>query len=239
MNGMSRKAIGISSLPLAILLSLSMISEAGAADAAAPAASDTAAAAPAAEQVEELEQILVRGKRLSHEITEAEDAFFAVYNKVNRNYEFGFTCGEASMNPGSMIMLRTCLPTFVVDAYRTGTSNRGQRAGLASYPTVIRCSPVANLGTDGAMFYTADAGCMSWGATYERPSLEALVSARSTQLAVHMLMVINSDLGLKQLAGNLARLYQESNSMRTRYERITPPVPDAKAGRVNRGPRAL
>jgi hypothetical protein len=242
MNGMSRKATGNPGLPLAILLSLSMMSGAWAAD--APAAVDNAAAPPAAEQLEELDQILVRGKSLSREISEAEDAFFAVYNKLNRNYDFNFTCGEASMSPGSMIMLRACLPAFAIDGIRT--SYRGQRAGFISYPKVTRCNPVSNADMNGDMFFTADPGCMSGSTTYggmtdygSGPALQALISIRSREMAVHMMMVINSDPRLKELAGNLAELYQESNSMRTRYDRNRSARPDAKPVKVNLGPRAM
>jgi hypothetical protein len=244
MNGMSRQATGIPGLPLAILLSLSMMSGAWAADAPAPTAADAAAAPPAAEQLEELDQIVVRGKRLAREISDVEDAFFAVYNKLNKDYDFSITCGEAPMNPGSRITLRACLPGFVVDAYRY--NYRGERAGFASYPTVRRCNSIAHADTNGEMFYTADYDCLNAGgmtygsgAYYAGPSPEALVSARSREWAVHMMMVINSDPRLKEIAGHLAGLYQEFNSVRTRYDRNRSAQPDAKPTRVNLGPRAL
>jgi hypothetical protein len=247
MNGMSRKATGISGLPLVILLSLSTMSGAWAADipvAATATATAAAAAQPPAAPDEELAEILVRGKSLSREISEAEDAFFAVYNKVNKNDAFSITCGDAPMNPGSMIKLRACLPGFVVEAYRN--RHAGRRAGLASYPVVRRCGSVTQVGMDGELFYTADYDCLNAGPmTYDSgtyfagPSLDALISLRSNELAVHMMMVINSDPRLKQMGEYLASLYQESSSMRTRYDRLRPDGRKAPPAKANRGPRAL
>ena len=69
------------------------------------------------------------------------------------------------------------------------------------------------------------------------PSASALIAARSKELAVHMMMLINRDPQLKQMAGHLDDLHREFLSMRTRYERIRPP--EAKPVRTNRGPRTL
>jgi hypothetical protein len=234
MNGMSGKATGISGLPLVIVLSLSMMS--GAWAAAMPAAAANTAAAPTAEQLQELDEIWIRGKSLSRVISEAEDAFFVAYNKVNRNYAFSIHCGEVSINPGSMIMQRACVPGFVADAYY------GSRAGYASPQTFYSgCAMGGGLGSgtfNGAGVYCGG----SWGVSIPpmdtRPSASALIAARSNELAVHMMMLINRDPQLKQMAGQLDDLHREFQSMRTRYDRIRPADPDAKV-RINRGPRVL
>ena len=235
MNCMSRKPAGISDLPLVALFSLSMMSGAWAADAPARPA-DAAVAQPTAEQLEELAEIRIRGKSLSQVISEAEDAFFAVYNKVNRNYAFSITCGEVSINPGSMIMRRACVPGFVVDAYY------GPRAGYAS-PQTFYSGCGGGGGLSGETFFGAGMYCGgSWGLSIPpidaRPSAAALIAARSKELAVHMMMLINRNPQLKQMAGHLDDLHREFQSMRVRYDSIRPADPDAKA-RINRGPRVL
>jgi hypothetical protein len=232
MNGMSFKATGISGLPLVLLLSLSMLS--GAHAAAVPAAA--VATPPTAEQLVELDEIWIRGKSLSRLINEAEDAFFAAYNKANRNYDFSITCGEVSLNPGSMIMRRACVPGFVVDAYYN------QRASYTGPTTVYTgCGSAGGIGYGGLNYGTNTYCGGGWSVSLPPmstgPSPSALIAARSNELAVHMMMLINRDPQLKQMAGHLDDLHREFMSMRTRYERIRPP--EAKAARVNRGPRAL
>ena len=230
MNGMTRKAIGVSGLPLAIL-SLAMMSGARAAAAPAPAV----ASPPTAEQLVELDEIWIRGKGLSQQINEAEDAFFAAYNKVNRNYEFNITCGEVSLNPGSMIMRRVCVPGFVMNAFWGG------RAGSTSRVIYTNCGYAAGGGMNGGLGMDLVSSCGGISHSIPpidaTPSAAALIAARSQELAVHMMMLINRDPQLKQMAGRLDDLHGEFQSMRTRYERIRPP--EAKPVRPNRGPRAL
>jgi hypothetical protein len=237
MNGMSDKAAGVSGLPLVILLSLSMTSGAWAADAAATPAA--AAAQPGAEQLEELEQIWIRGKSLSRVINEAEDAFFAAYNKVNRNRAFRITCGEVSLHPGSMIMRRACVPGFLADA------NSGLRAGSIPIPSVVHsgCGQASGGRYSGSNYATNDFCASSWSVNIPPvnvgPSPAALIAAHANDLAVHMMMLINRDPQLKQMAGHLDDLHREFKSMQTQYERIRPPQPDAKPARLQRGPRVL
>lgn len=233
MNGMSRKATGISGLPLVIVLSLSMMSGAWAAD--APAATADSAAAQPAEQLEELEEVWARGKSLAQEIREAEDSFYAVYNKVNRNESFRITCGEMSLHPGSMIMRRICVPGFAAIAYRS------------SYPTTVYSScNTSGLATNqhGVLqSLTSTPSCMgAWsvsGLAMGNLSMRDLVAARAKELAVHMMMVINSDARLKDMAGQLDDLYLEFNSTRVRYNEVKPAESGAKPRRVNTGPRAM
>lgn len=233
MNGMSHRAIGNPGLPLAILLSLSMMG--GAWAAGAPATTSVSAAAQPAEQLEELDEIWVRGKSLSQEIRETEDAFFAVYNKVNRNESFRITCGEMSLHPGSMIMRRACVPSFAAIAYR------------GSYPTTVYSSCNASgrsRDQNGVLMSLTSTSC--GGGTWSvmntgmgQPSMQALVAARSKELAVHLMMVINSDARLQEMAGQLDDLYLEFNTTRVRYSQMRPAESQAKPRRVNTGPRAM
>ncbi len=226
MNGMSRKATGISGLPLVIVLSLSMMG-------GSAWATDAPVAATAPD--EELAEILVRGQNLSQEISAAEDSFYAVYNKVNRNESFRITCGEMSLHPGSMIMRRICVPAFAAIAYRS------------SYPTTVYSScNTSSLATNqyGVLqSLTCTPSCMgSWsvsGLAMGHLSMQDLVASRAKELAVHMMMVINSDARLKDMAGQLDELYLEFNTTRVRYNQVKPAESGAKPRRVNTGPRSM
>src|SRR5688572_32632853 len=64
-------------------LSLGLTAAASAA-APAPESAPPAAQQPA-QQTTELDEIWIHGKRLAHRITAAEDEFFPIYNRVNKN----------------------------------------------------------------------------------------------------------------------------------------------------------
>lgn len=72
---------------------------------------DPAAVAPS--PMLELDEIWVHGKRLANRIEEAEDEFFGLYNSLNDDDRFDVVCGLTSLQMGSMILQRTCLPGFL------------------------------------------------------------------------------------------------------------------------------
>ncbi|MEO8313486.1 MAG: hypothetical protein ABI645_01715 [Pseudomonadota bacterium] len=82
-----------------------------------------------AEQTQELDEIWVNGKRLVDQITDAEDKFFPVYNKINKNNDFDIKCGYAYLNPDSLIMGRTCLPGFLGKDWGAPAMNCGYSVG--------------------------------------------------------------------------------------------------------------
>lgn len=89
-----------------------------AATAAPAAAAADAAVAPVEEDVV-LDEVLVRGKRLERIIVDAEDAFYRLYNELNKDDDYDVNCAYVNVNadnPGSRITSRVCLPGFVADA---------------------------------------------------------------------------------------------------------------------------
>ena len=76
----------------------------------------TAAQSPV-EQIGTLDEVWVYGKRLSREIEAAEDDFFVLYNKLNKDSQYDVHCGRMALNKGSMLMVRACVPGFIVYNY--------------------------------------------------------------------------------------------------------------------------
>ena len=163
-------------LPLVVLASALLASGAHAADVSTPSvvnAADTAQ--KPIEEVEELDEIWVRGKRLSEVIEDAEDDFFLLYNKLSKNYEYDVFCGRMSLNTGSMIMIRKCVPGFIVTNYSDpygrisdfgGSNSFGY--GFGSYPQF------GSYGMDGC--------CYGGGGSYYSPPTVAFVQPPAEQV---------------------------------------------------------
>jgi hypothetical protein len=79
-------------------------------------AQTAAPAAPAQEVLDELEEVVVRGKRLKDEIIEAEDKYFALFNEVNKDDRYDTSCVSLQMDRDSRLQHRACIPGFVKDA---------------------------------------------------------------------------------------------------------------------------
>lgn len=104
------------------------------------ATDDPAAGAPAA--MLELDEIRVHGKRLATRVEEAEDDFFGLYNSLNDDDRFDVVCGLISLQMGSLIPQRTCLPGFLADHSRLSLP------GAVHYsPTAARLQPATCYGS--------------------------------------------------------------------------------------------
>ncbi len=84
-----------------------------------PTTAEASAPATTQQPLEQLDEIWVRGVRLARAITDAQDDVVRLYNKLNKDYRYGITCGYASISQGSMIMQRVCMPNFVVDSLQS------------------------------------------------------------------------------------------------------------------------
>ena len=80
---------------------------------------DAQAPAPAqstAEVIEELEEVVVHGRRLKDEIVEAEDKYFSLFNEVNKDDRYDTHCVALQLEQDSRMQRRACIPGFVADA---------------------------------------------------------------------------------------------------------------------------
>ncbi len=104
-------------LVAALCLAGTAVSLAADAPAASSPTAPTQAQSPP-EQLEELDEVVVRGRRLQEDIVKAEDNFYKLYNQLNKNDDYDVNCTYLNNpdNPGSKIKVRMCIPGFVADA---------------------------------------------------------------------------------------------------------------------------
>jgi hypothetical protein len=191
-------------LSLACLLCMAMATVAHAASADRPGDDAPRVSAPAAsppdEKLQQLEEIWIHGKRLAHRIEDAEDEFFPLYNKANKNHDFDIHCGYAYLRPDTMIMGRAC------------TTNLFSRYDP---PPNVYWGPCSSLGYPGGV-YVPIIACLNSGG-YEPLSIEFILMARGEDIRKNMLKVIGSDPALMEKAAHLGDLYFELSSVQNRY----------------------
>jgi hypothetical protein len=211
--------------------------------------------------LQELDEVIVRGNRLSRAISDAEDEFFALFNKLNTDDDYDTTCSYInvdSSNRGSKLTSRMCIPGFVADAM----------VDLAVFKA--RCEPeMSNFDTNrdhriseweaGAnqdlVFHFAELDTdsnnvldesefRSWANQvaissncYRPPPPEALLLERSQAWFDHSMKVINSDPRLQKMAGHLDDLYHELAEVQSRFGTIKDGQKAPPTARRERGPR--
>jgi hypothetical protein len=207
-------------LALASLLIVAMATGTSlAADApSVPAPSPLAAQQPV-EELQQLDEIWVRGKRLAQVIEDAEDAFFARYNKLNKDRNFDVRCGYVALSRDSMIMTRTCVPDFI--------------ATYATYYSPGMGSGNCHGSTSSGNWSTGE-GC--WTSGREVVPLSLLAMHYRQDYANNVLKVVHSDPQLLTMAGKLAVLYEDMELTRQRYVTVKP---GRKFVRPAATPRAL
>jgi len=222
----------------------STLAFAGAASALEGAAiDDPAAGAPAA--MLELDEIWVHGKRLANRIEEAEDEFFGLYNSLNDDDRFDVLCGLTSLQMGSMILQRTCLPGFLA-----GHSRLSLPGAVHYSPAVVRLQPATCYGSparsNGAVHF--EGGCYgqpwdnySWTwrdhayypATFGYAGLASRGGAPAELEALHyreryadsVRTAIARHPDLAERAAHLAGLYAELESTQQQYRDVKAATP--------------
>src|SRR5690349_2761207 len=101
-----------SGIRLAALLGIAAASMATVAAEPAPPAQPATAVAPAtqASPDEDLGQIVVRGENIIKAINDAEDNFYDLFNKVNKDDDYDTRCVYLELNPTSRSASRVCIP---------------------------------------------------------------------------------------------------------------------------------
>ncbi len=184
-------------LAFATFFSIGLASTASAAD-AAPASKAPAAAVPIA-QVQELEEILVRGKSIRDAIADAEDEFFALYNKVNKDDDYSTSCIYVNTDTDTQIKSRMCIPGFLADAladqvyFQQQCQSPGQDEEGNDYPPPPCYTP---------------------------PPPQLVLMERSKDYANNLMKVIKTDLNLQRMAGNLDKLYYELLAVQQQYIKV-------------------
>jgi len=214
---------------------------------------------------EELEEVVIRGENLLKAIADAEDAFYDLFNEVNKDDDYDTSCVYLNLDPEnatSAIRSRVCLPGFMKDA-------------MADWaPFQARCQPPQQGGDEftcldksrdrrlsrsevsvrpeiDVEFDTLDENqdsyidrnefdnrSFSGGAEYQPPPPQLVLMERSKRWAIEMMKVVNSDRRLKEQAGHLDELYRELRQVQSKYTQIKVDDMPEKTTRRELGPRS-
>jgi len=227
-----------SCLPLlaAICLASAAVTLAAEAPPAPVAATTSAPSAQGPEVLEELDEVVVRGRRLQEAIVEAERDFYKLYNQLNKNDDYDVNCAYLNNpdSPGSRIQMRMCIPGFVADAMVDWNVFRLQCNPPIEEFDVFSCldrnddnrlsqqEVSARVELDARMF-TLDAdrngyltrdelpdeGIAGTVAPYQPPSPDLVLMEGTSRWYTHMMQVIKSDPRLEEQAGKLDDLYRD------------------------------
>jgi hypothetical protein len=197
------------------------------APAASPGSPPVTAPPAQAEVLEQLDEILVRGKRLRQVIIEAEDEFYELFNEVNQDEDYDTSCPTLNVNVerGAARNTRVCLPGFMATAmadwavskvectdYTSHDTNMDGRMSYDEAPDHSK-SRWSLLDRNGDRFlsaieYADDLQAMTV-ACRQPPPPQLVLMERTRDWYQHMLKVTNSDPRLKNMAGRLDDLYRE------------------------------
>lgn len=242
---------------LCTVTSMSFAQQAGPAPTAAqaPAAAapaPAAAGAPAStDPVQELDEIMVRGKRLLDLIADEEDDFYALFNKVNKDEKYDTSCVYLNTDPDSLassIKSRVCIPGFVADAMADfqvwkmrcqppyegfdefdcldrNNDNRLSWDEAAARQELEADFTVMDQDQDGKV--TRDefsAGNQATGSpvVYQPPPPQLVLMEGTKAWYDHMMKVIREDPQLGEMAGKLDDLYRELAQVQSRYAELDP-----------------
>lgn len=224
---------------LACVVLTGALSPAGAAqagEAAATAGATSVVARTQGEVLEELDEVTVHSKRLLERIAEAEDDFYDLFNKLNKDDRYDTTCSEMNVEPENPLTghrQRICMPGFVKDAMADWAPFKARcqpplvgfdefdcldrnRDGRISY---AEASVRAEL---EAAFMTADedrdnrltrtefpVDVSPPPALYQPPPPDLVLMEGTKGWYEHMMKMVRSDPTLQDKAGKLDELYLE------------------------------
>lgn len=183
----------------------------------------------------ELDEVVVRGRRVQEAIVEAEDDFYKLYNQVNKNNDYDVNCAYLN-NPdsaGSRIKIRMCIPVFVANSmvdYNIWKSkcqppmedfdefsclDRNDDNRLSRQEVSARAELEARmfeLDADGDGYLRRDElpeEGFAGPPQYMPPSPDLVLMEGTSKWTKHMMEVIRSDPRLSEMAGKLDDLYRE------------------------------
>jgi hypothetical protein len=190
------------------------------------------------EEIQELDEIWVRGQYLSRVIEDAEDDFFKRYNELNKDTNYDVFCGQMSLRSGSMIMVRNCIPGFIVYSAYDPMTNSVRLGGLGQ-----QCNGMYAWrdDTNGSLYY--ENRCVGTSTrSYVGPDPGLLAAARRPAYAANVFRVVGGDPRLLEMARNLGTLYDEMELTQHHYVKVkaeSKPVRPTRTARPVVGPRTM
>lgn len=207
-----------------------------------------------------LDEVIVRGKKLAQTITDAEDDFYKLYNKLNKDDKYDVNCAQLNTNPdaNSRITSRVCLPGFVADAivdYTVFKSrcqppldgfdefdclDRNKDSRLSWQEASARPDLDARMFTldaDSNGYLTRDEYPQegSGPPAYQPPPPDLVLMEGSRKWYDHMMETIRSHPELQEKAGKLDGLWAEMHENRRLNSRLSADLEAERPPRKNRG----
>jgi hypothetical protein len=229
-------------------------------------------AAPAAqppqavEDTQEIDEVVVRSKRVALAIADAEDEFYKLFNELNKDDRYDNHCSYLNIdpdNPGSGIQSRVCIPGFVADAMVDWAEWRvkceppdflnldANKDGAVSRREAAYSDAISSNFQDLDGNHDASLSMEEFPrditppACYQPPPPQLVLMAGSDDWYKHMTKVTNSDPRLHKMADKLGGLYQELALTQRQYVKLEAEAQKqvaqsraTKAGKPNTGPRA-
>lgn len=216
--------------------------------------------------MQELEEIIVRGTTIQEQIAERENEFFKLFNEINKNNDYDMNCAMVNIdpdNPGSRLMSRVCMPSFVANAVADWTvwkmrcqpplegfdefdcldrnnDNRLTWQEASARPELD--ARLFELDADQNGYLTRDElpeDSMSGSGPLFQPAPPDLVLMEGTEAwREHMTKVTNSDARLKEMADELGGLYYELRATQVKAYEVDAEIKAKRAQNLNSGPRA-
>jgi hypothetical protein len=213
----------------------------------APTLAPAVATTPAPQaggQLQELDEIVVRGKKLLNAIADAEDDFYKLYNQLNKDQKYATSCVYLNTDPEgpkSQIKSRVCIPGFVADAladYAVWKArcqppiegrdefdclDRNDDNRISWQEASAReelASDFTTLDTDGDGYLTRNEFAeqtMGAPVVYQPPPPQLVLMEGSKAWYDHMMSVIRSNPQLQDKAGHLDDLYRELAQVQNKY----------------------
>jgi hypothetical protein len=184
-----------------------------------------------AKPIDELKEVWVRGKRLSQVIEDAEDDFFDLYNKLNKDSQYDVYCGSMSLYSSSMIMVRKCVPGFIAFNYGDAFGRvRYTQFGGASYGGFGYSDAYAggysrfgDWGSRPDMYFSGYADEYAFGPAipvFAGPSSAEMLMSKRPAYAANVLKVVKSDPRLLEKVRALDGLYGEMQQVQGHYVKV-------------------
>jgi hypothetical protein len=183
---------------------------------------------PGTPELDELDEVLVLGRRATIAIADLEDDYYKRYNKLNKDNNYDVHCSYVNTdpdNPGSALRSRICLPEFLIDAMSEWARGRCERQDFVSLDLnkdhILSESEAAGSRELLPQLYMLDSNHdrrltyvefleradESPTACYQPPPPEQVLVTQTDRWYNQMMKVTASDPQLLQMASNLGDLY--------------------------------
>jgi hypothetical protein len=180
-------------------------------------------------ELDELDEVLVWGRRATVLIADLEDDYYKRYNKLNKDKRYDVHCSYINTdpdNPGSALRSRICMPEFVIDAMVDWAQGRCEIPDFTSLDlnkdnVLSEAEAAGNKQLLDQVFemdtnrdrritfveFLERPEAVNPVACYQPPSPEQVLMAGTDKWYAQMMKVTSSDPQLLEMASNLGTLY--------------------------------